>query len=112
MRNRVSTVLFIFPDHSREIRHMREPPKLGSNVRSPHGRVWRVAQVIDYGSDTYTAMCVGTFQDATVPHRAADPMKEEAKRRKRDRNAKDLAADLLQRAKRIRRRWRERNYYP
>ena len=72
-----------------------------------------MAQVIDYGSDTYTATCVGTARVATVPHRAAaDPMNEAVKQRKRDRNNKDLAANLLQRAKEVRRRWRERNYYP
>ena len=49
---------------------------------------------------------------ATVPRRAADPMKEGVEQRKRDRNTKDLAADLLQRAEEARRRWRERNYYP
>lgn len=73
MRDRVATVLFVFSD-SREIRHMREPPRLGSRVRSRHGAVATVAQVIDYGSDTYAANCVGTSRVATVPHRAADRM--------------------------------------
>ncbi len=58
VHERVATVLFIFRN-SRQIRHMREPPRLGSRVRSPRGAVWTVAQVIDYGSDTYTATCVG-----------------------------------------------------
>jgi hypothetical protein len=99
MRDRVATVLFIFPD-SREIRHMREPPRLGSRVRSARGAVGTVAQVIDYGSDTYAANCVGTSPVATVPRRAADPTNEEVKQRKRHRKAKDLAADLLARVKR------------
>ena len=75
MQDRVVTVLFIFPG-SREIRHMREPPRLGSRVRSPRGAVWTVAQVLDNGSDTYTATCVGTSRVVTVPHRAANPMSE------------------------------------
>ncbi|CAN5684838.1 hypothetical protein BH18ACT13_BH18ACT13_09380 [soil metagenome] len=41
-----------------------------------------MAQVIDYGSDTYTATCVRTSRVATVPHRAADPVNEAAKQRK------------------------------
>ena len=98
MRERVSTVLFMFPD-SRAIRHLGEPPKLGSRVRSPRGAVWTVAQVIDYGSDTYTATCVGTSRVAAVPRRAPDHVNEAVKQRERDRNDKDVAADLLQRAK-------------
>ena len=39
-------------------------------------------------------------------------MNEAVKQRKRDRNNKDLAANLLQRANEVRRRWRERNYEP
>ena len=79
---------------------MREPPMLGSRVRSPSGAVWTVAQIIDYGSDTYTATCVAV------------------ERRKRKGDDKDLAAHLLQRTREslspraIRRRWRERNYIP
>ena len=89
-----------------------------------------MAEVIDWGSDTYTATCVGKASPfATVPKRAADQKTEAAKQRKRDPkdkelaaerdpNDKDLAADLLQRAKdslsprAIRRRWRNRNYIP
>jgi hypothetical protein len=103
---RVSTVLFVFPD-SREVRHMAEPPRVGSRVRSPRGAVWTVAQVVDYGSDTYTAACVG-----------ASRMDEAEKRRNPDRDDEDLAAGLLQRVKdslsprAIRRRWRHRNYIP
>lgn len=117
MRERVSTVLFMFPD-SRAIRHLGEPPKLGSRVRSPRGAVWTVAQVIDYGSDTYTATCVGTSRFAAVPRRAPDHVNEAVKQRERDRNDKDVAADVLQRAKdslsprAISRRWRHRNYIP
>gem|GEM_PF-1374969 len=40
-----------------------------------------MAQVIDYGSDTYTATCVRTSRVATVPHRAADPVNEAVKQR-------------------------------
>ena len=54
---------------------MRHPPRLGSRLRSRRGAVATVAQVIDYGSDTYAANCVGTSRVATVPHRAADPLK-------------------------------------
>jgi hypothetical protein len=117
VRDRISTVLFIFPN-SRDIRHMREPPRLGSRVRSPRGDVWTVAKVIDYGSDTYTAICVGKSWAATVPHRAADQLNEEVKQKKRDRKRKALAVEVLKRAKvslsprAIRRRRRTRHYIP
>jgi hypothetical protein len=121
---RVSTVLFLFPN-SREIRHMRDPPRLGSRVRSRRRATYTVAEVIDWGSDTYTAICVGTASaSATVPERAAG---QESAVRERHRYDKDLAADLLQRTRdslllkrakdslsprAIRRRWRDRNYLP
>jgi hypothetical protein len=118
VRKRVVTVLFMFPD-SRQIRHMGKPPRLGSRVRSPRGAVWTVAEVKDWGSDAYAVTCVGKASPfATVPKRAADRETEAAERRKRDPYDKDLAADLLQRAKdslsprAIRRRWRNRNYLP
>jgi hypothetical protein len=77
VRERVSTVLFVFPD-SRQIRHMRGPPRLGSRVRSRRGAVWTVAQVIDYGSDNYTATCVGTSEVVapTAAYRAVDHTSE------------------------------------
>ena len=95
-----------------------------------------MAQVIDNGSDTYVATCVGTSRVAAVPQRAKDPVNEKVRRdtaRSRsarsvatlsgDRNEqepweKDPAADLLQRVKdavsprAIRRRWQYRNYLP
>ena len=117
MGERLSTVLFIFPD-SREIRHMREPPRVGSRVRSPRRAVCYVAQVIDSGSDTYVATCVGTSRVATVPQRAKEPVNEEVRRYEPEPWEKDPAADLLQRVKdtvsprAIRRRWQYRNYLP
>ena len=126
MRERISTVLFIFPD-SREIRHMREPPSLGSRVRSRHGRAWAVAQVIDNGSDTYTATCVGSAEQLGRVRR------EELRRVRREEGSavnaagapviestedKALYADLLQRVKdvlsprAIRSRRRNRHYIP
>jgi hypothetical protein len=118
MRERVSTVLFIFPD-SREIRHMREPPRLGSRARSPRGVVWTVAQVVDYGSDTYTATCTGRTEqlldvgrEENSVRNASDAMFTEPTR------VRDLTAELLQRVKdtlsprAIKRRRRYRNYIP
>jgi hypothetical protein len=85
-----------------------------------------VVEVIDWGSDTYTAICVGKASaSATVPERTAG--REKAAARERHRDDKDLAADLLQRTRdslllkrakdslsprAVRRRWRDRNYLP
>jgi hypothetical protein len=130
VRERVATVLFMFPD-SHQVRHMGKPPRLGSRVRSPRGAVCTVAEVVDWGSDTYTATCVGKASpfDA-VPKRAAgrkQPTKESEVAKVPHRDDKDLAADLLQRTRdslllqrakdalsprAIRRRWRRRNYIP
>ena len=109
-------VVFLFPDSS-ELRSMRVCPQVGRHVRSPAGAVWRVAEVLKSGIDTYTVTCVAPSRVVTLPHLAADQLRH-ARRRPRDHNHQDLAADLLQRAKdsmsprEIRRRWRERNYYP
>jgi hypothetical protein len=116
--DRVTTVLFMFPD-SRQIRHMGKPPRLGSRVRSPRGAVWTVAEVKDWGTDAYAVTCVGTSRAAPVPHQEVDHVNEVIKHGKRHRDDKTLAADLLQRAKQslspraIRRRRRDRSrVYP
>ena len=70
-----SRILFLFPDSS-EIRHLREPPKLRSRVRSATGGVWTVAEVLKSGIDTYTVTCL-----------APSP------------GVRDLAADLVERAR-------------
>ena len=117
MGERISTVLFVFPD-SREIRHMREPPGVGSRVRSRRRRVCYVAQVIDSGSDTYVATCVGESRVVTAAHRPAHRTNEAVRQDERDLIERDPAADLLRRVKElvspraIRRRWRDRNYLP
>ena len=109
-------VVFLFPDSS-ELRSMRVCPRVGRHVRSPAGAVWRVAEVLKSGIDTYTVTCVAPSRVAKLPDLAADQLRH-ARRRPRDHNHQDLAADLLQSAKdsmsprEIRRRWRERNYYP
>ncbi len=97
---------------------MREPPRVGSRVRSRRRAVCYVAQVVDSGSDTYVATCVGTARVATAPHRPADPTNVAMMQDERDLIERDPAADLLQRVKElvspraIRRRWRYRNYLP
>ncbi len=117
MPDRPSTVLFIFPD-SREIRHLPEPPRVGSRVRSRHRSVWYVAQLIDNGSDTYVAICVGLARVAAAPQRPVGHVSEKARRDEREPSEKDPAADLLQRVKDVvspralRRRWQYRNYLP
>ena len=130
MRERVATVLFMFPD-SHQIRHVGKPPRLGSRVRSPRGSVCTVAEVIDWGSNTYTATCVAKASPLdAVPKRAADqeqPTKESEVAKEPRGDDRDLAADLLQRTRdslllqrakdslsprAIRRRWRRRNYIP
>ena len=101
-------VLFFFPDDASEVRFMREPPAPGRLVRSPEGAAWRVADVFHTGLETYTVMCEKPPLIAKVPELAADHLRQ----------ADALAADLLHRAKdsiarqEIRRRWRERNYFP
>jgi hypothetical protein len=83
-----------------------------------------VAEVVDWGSNTYTAMCVGReTRRAAAPTRAVGQEIEAVKRG--ERADRDLAADLLQRARdslrpvspgairrRWRRRWLRRHYIP
>lgn len=113
-------VVFLFPD-SNELRDMRAPPRLGRHVRSPKGALWKVAEVLTSGRDTYTVTVVAPSLTAKVPQLAADHLRHAVRRRTPDRDTRDLAADLLQRAQRakdsispraIRRRRRERNYFP
>ena len=52
---------------------MREPPRVGSRVRSRRRAVWYVAQVIDSGSDTYVATCVGTSRVASPASATGGP---------------------------------------
>ena len=103
MRERVATVVFEFPDTS-QIRHMGKPPRPGTRVRSPRGPVFTVAEVIDWGSNTYTATCVGTSWRAPVPKQTSDQVKQPAKQTARPKDS------LSPRA--IKRRWRYRNYIP
>ena len=110
-------VLFLFPDSS-ELRTMRVPPRLGRHVRSPEGAVWKVAEVLKSGVDTYTVTCDTPSLIAKVPDLAADQVRQAVRRRTRDHHGQELPADLLQRARdaisprEMKRRWRERNYYP
>jgi len=104
-------VVFLFPDSS-EVRTMRSPPTLGHLVRSEGGLVWKVAEVLTSGSDTYTVTVVAPSLMAKSAHLAAQRLKRAATP-----DPQDLAVELLQLAKdstsprAIRRRWRERKYY-
>ena len=110
-------VLFLFPDSS-ELRDVRKPPRRGHHVRSPEGAVWKVAEILKSGHETYTVTCVAPSRMGKMPNLAADHMRNAVRRRTRDPDNQDLAADLLERARKsispheIRSRRRRRNYMP
>jgi len=83
-------LVLVFPD-STEGRWVWEPPRIGSEIKSRPGKNWRVEEVLESGADLYTVHC-------GPPPRLASP--------------RDLATDLLERARRSmsplqrrRRRW-------
>jgi len=96
--------------------HARMPAGWPSRSKPSGGRM-ESCEVLKSGIDTYTVTCVAPSRVGKLPDLAADQLRH-ARRRPRDHNHQDLAADLLQSAKdstsprEIRRRWRERNYYP
>ena len=75
-------VLFFFPDDTSEGRYMREPPRLGHQVRSPEGAVWTVAEVFHTGLDTYTVMCEAPSLAPDLLQRAKDSISPLAMRRR------------------------------
>ena len=89
------TVVLLFPDEA-AIRTGGKPPRPGTRLRSPRGRVWLVDQVLRSGVDTYTVTFVAPRLDLASPL--------------------DLAGDLLERARdvisprRRRRHYRARDY--
>jgi hypothetical protein len=68
-------LVLIFPDSSEE-RWARKRPRRGSQIRSSRGTKWRVEEVMQSGIVVYTVHC------GPLPH-----------------GAQDLAADLLDRAR-------------
>jgi hypothetical protein len=83
-------LVLIFPD-SNESRWASERPRVGSEIKSRLGNSWRVEEVLQSGTDVYTVHC-------GPPLALPSP--------------RDLAADLLERARksvspleRRRRRW-------
>ena len=83
-------LVLIFPD-SNESRWASERPRVGSEIKSRLGNSWRVEEVLQSGTDVYTVHC-GPALALLSP--------------------RDLAADLLERARksvspleRRRRRW-------
>ena len=71
-------LVLLFPDGS-EFRWVSEPPRPGSGIRSSRGQSWRVEEVLQSGVRTYTVYC------GAPRHGLA--------------GARDLAADLLGRAR-------------
>ena len=102
--------VLLFPD-SAEHRWFKRPPRRGTRIRSQGGdlyagKVWVVDEVLQSGRDIYTVFCVGR-----------DEYKD--KRRHASEDTLDLAAELLEAARRTsravseqRRRWKHRNYLP
>lgn len=72
-------LVLVFPDSS-ELRWVYEPPRLGSEMESSLGRRWRVEEVVRSGVGTYTVHC-GPRHPGLA-------------------GARDLATDLLDKAKR------------
>ena len=102
--------VLLFPD-SAEGRWFKRPPHPGTRLRSQGGdlyagRVWVVDEVLQSGRDIYTVSCVGRAE-------------YNDKRRQGSPDTLDLAAELLEVARRTsravseqRRRRRYRNYIP
>jgi hypothetical protein len=79
--------VFLFPD-SAENRWLDRLPTPGARIRSRQGRaVWVVDVVLQSGRETYTVFCV-------------DPREYREERRRRSDPTSDLAAQLLEAARR------------
>ena len=68
--------------------------KIGRHIRSSEGAVWKVAEVLKSGVDTYTVTCEAPSLMTKVPNMAAEHLRHAIRRKTRDRGNQDQAADL------------------
>ena len=78
--------VLLFPD-SAENRWVERLPRPGTRIRSRQGSVWVVDVVLQSGRETYTVFCV-------------DPREYSGALRRRSDGASDLAAELMEAARR------------
>ena len=78
--------VLLFPD-SAENRWVERLPRAGTRIRSRRGSVWVVDGVLQSGRETYTVFCV-------------DPRDYSDALRRRSDGASDLAAELMEAARR------------
>jgi hypothetical protein len=64
-------VILVIPDSLPESRWLFEKPRVGGRIDDTNGRVWRVADVLQSGRQTYTVVCEPS-RSGVLPDLASD----------------------------------------